>query len=630
MIHFSSLPHHPTSDQAHQGYILVVDDTLSNAHVLNTFLVNQGYAVAVAHDGLGAIAQVQQCHPDLILLDINLPDLSGYEICQYLKSDFSTASIPVIFVSALDETLDKVQAFSVGGNDYITKPFEFGEILARIHNQLSMRRMQQQLQDMNAELEVRVRERTAELEAANLALREEIAKREQAQQQLLHIAMHDSLTGLPNRIRVIERLGKNINRANQDLTYGFAILFIDCDHFKVINDSLGHLIGDLLLIAIAQRIESCLNASSLLGRLGGDEFLILIEDIQDISQASTYAECIQASLVQPFQIKHYEIFINASIGIVHGVGYAQPEEILRDADTAMYQAKSRGKGCYQVFESSMHEQVMSRLKLETELRWALERQEFQLHYQPIVCLKTQKIAGFEALIRWLHPEKGWIPPSVFIPVAEEIGLIIPIGNWVLKQACLQLQQWQTLAPKLSLTMSINISMKQFIHAHLVDSFECALLESGLKDGNSLKVEITESIMMDSPDIVEAIIDELRSKGVQVSIDDFGTGYSSLSHLQRLTVNTLKIDQSFVRQIDSSPENNGIVKAILALAQNLGMDVVAEGIETPNQFERLLQLGCPYGQGFLFSKPMDASTAEAYLLNQQELLGVAIGNHQTQA
>ncbi len=598
-----------------KGVILIVDDTPSNAYVMDMFLTSQGYIVTQAHDGVTALDLVQQTLPDLIMLDINMPDLSGYEVCQYLKSDTRTAGIPVIFVSALGETLDKVKAFSVGGSDYITKPFEFGEILARINNQLSIRRMQKQLQQLNSELEERVHHRTAELEAANDALRGEISKREQAQQQLLHMVMHDSLTGLPNRVSVLEHLGKNINRASQDSNYGFGILFIDCDHFKVINDSLGHLVGDQLLIAIARRLEVCLDRSEILCRLGGDEFLVLLEDIDDIQQAADCAEKIQQALRVSFQIQHYEVFINASMGIVFGSDYSQPDELLRDADTAMYQAKVRGKGCYQLFESSMHAKMMSRLKLETDLRRTVEKGEFELYYQPIIRLQDCSIVGFEALLRWRHPELGWISPATFIPVAEEIGLIVAIGDWVLLNACRQVQVWNSqygLAGTDGLTISVNISMKQFRQSHLIESIEQALMRSGL-DSRYLKLEITESTVMDNPELVEDIIRQLRSRHIQLSIDDFGTGYSSLSHLHRLSVSTLKIDRSFIDKVDVTTENVAIVKAILALAENLGMEVVAEGIETEAQLNQLNHLNCLYGQGYYFARPLPQESAETYIL-----------------
>jgi diguanylate cyclase (GGDEF)-like protein len=575
--------------------IFVVDDTPENLRLLSTMLINQGYNVRKAINGQMALKAVQTVVPDLILLDIMMPEMDGYEVCQHLKANQLTAKIPVIFLSALSDVFDKVKAFEVGGVDYITKPFQFEEVVVRVQNQLELKAAEKEICQLNAQLEERVKERTQQLEIANA--------------QLLEMALHDALTGLPNRTLFMERLQQALNRASSDSVYQFAVLFLDCDRFKVINDSLGHLIGDELLIAIARRLEASLSQSDTLARLGGDEFAILLTEVKEVSSAAFVANQILESLSHPFQLKGHEVFINASIGIAPGnFNYNQPEHLLRDADTAMYRAKTLGKGQYQIFDPAMHDAALQLLHLETELRRAIIQQEFIVHYQPIVDLNTGRIAGFEALVRWHHPQRGMVSPNAFIPVAEETGLIIPIGNWVLRQACHQLRLWQKEKLKgIPLFMSVNLSVRQFAQPDLIEQIDLILEETQLKS-QSLKLEITESAIMDNANSAAVILQKLRERSIQLSIDDFGTGYSSLSYLHSFPINTLKVDRSFVRRIDGNPKNLGLIPAIMSIAQTMGMSVIAEGIETSQQLAQLRNLGCGFGQGYLFSKPMDAERA----------------------
>jgi diguanylate cyclase (GGDEF)-like protein len=580
--------------------ILIVDDTPDNLRLLSTRLTERGYQVQSPSDGSMAIAKAQVTPPDLILLDIKMPDMDGYEVCQKLKADPHTREIPIIFISALDEVLDKVRAFQVGGVDYITKPFHFEEVLARVENQLTIRNLQKQLieqnarlqqevcvseaavmhgmaaetevRQLNALLEQRVRQRTAQLEATNQELQREIAERKKAQEQLLHLALHDTLTGLPNRVLFVERLKQALDRFKQQPEYKFAVLFLDCDRFKVVNDSLGHVVGDQLLIAVARRLASCLRPSDTLARLGGDEYTILLENIKESSDATRIAEQLQQQLTIPFQLNEHEVFINASIGIVADpTDYDQPEHLLRDADTAMYRAKELGKARYQVFDERMHHRALASLQMETDLRRALERQEFVVNYQPIVSLTSGRIYGFEALVRWYHAERGFISPVEFIPIAEETGLIVSIGEWVLREACHQMRMWQHQLPRHPpLTISVNLSAKQFWQPNLIEQIDTILQETEL-DSRSLKLEITESVIIDNDESVTAILQQLRDRQIQLSIDDFGTGYSSLSYLQRFPVDTLKIDRSFVSKIGETGENLEIVRAIVTLAHNLAMN-----------------------------------------------------------
>lgn len=446
----------------------------------------------------------------------------------------------------------------------------------------------------------------------------DITERKKMERQLLHDALHDSLTQLPNRALFMDRLEQQLKRAQTQEKYEFAVLFLDLDRFKIVNDSVGHLIGDKLLIEIARRLEKCISPTDTVARLGGDEFSILLENIQTIEEPTLVAERIYQTLVLPFNLDGYELFTSASIGIALSAdGYEKPEDILRDADVTMYSAKQRGKARYEVFDPLMHEIAINRLQLETDLRRGLERQEFELYYQPITSLVTGNLSGFEALARWQHPTRGLVAPTEFIPIAEETGLIISLGNWLLKKACQQLRYWQVKYKSNSpLKISVNLSGKQLAAPGLVEQIEEILRETGL-EGKSLKLEITESILMDNLEAATKILLALREKKIQLSIDDFGTGYSSLSYLHRFPVDTLKIDRSFIEQMQSNQGNSAIVKTIVALAHALNMDVIAEGIETTSQLTQLKLLKCEHGQGYYFSKPLTKEEAEELIASSPQ-------------
>jgi diguanylate cyclase (GGDEF)-like protein len=594
-----------------QNTILVVDDNPVKIFALTRQLERAGYTVQTATSGQAALESIKKSFPDLILLDINMPEMNGYEVCQYLKADETSQRIPVIFISEMGEVLDKVKAFEAGGVDYLCMPFHLEELKIRIENQLKVRRIQEQLMQMNLELEERVYLRTIQLQT-------EIAERKRAQEKLLHMALHDNLTGLPNRAFVIDSLNNSLQAVKDKTIDNFAVLFIDCDQFKVVNDSLGHLVGDQLLVGIAQRLKTCIGSKGLLGRLGGDEFLILLDNIK-LGEATECAAMIQRAMQPTFCLGNYEVSISTSIGIVMGKNYTQAENLLRDADTAMYQAKSKGRGLYQVFESGMHTQALDRLHIENDLRRAYERQEFQLYYQPIVCLDSGRLIGLEALLRWKHPDKGMIKPSHFIPVLEDTGLIIPVGEWLLQEACQQMRHWHIRYPSVEpLIMSVNLSVRQFAQVDLLKQVDRILHQSGL-DGSYLKLEITESIMMQNPEQAKRILSGLRARRIRLSIDDFGTGYSSMSYLHQYPINTIKIDRSFIQDLGTKSTHRGIVGAIIALAQNLSMDVIAEGIENKLQLDVLRDLGCKYGQGYYFAQPLSERATEHLISNR--LVGV---------
>jgi diguanylate cyclase (GGDEF)-like protein/PAS domain S-box-containing protein len=441
----------------------------------------------------------------------------------------------------------------------------------------------------------------------------DITERKRASEQLVYDAFHDGLTRLPNRALFTDRLERALERAKRREDYTLAVLFLDLDRFKVVNDSLGHLTGDQLLIGVARRLETTLRQVDTVARLGGDEFVVLLEDIADVGHATATAERIQELLQEPFRLDDNEVFTTASIGIaVSRAGQERAQDILRDADIAMYRAKSMGKARYALYDETMHGRAVELLQLETDLRRSVDREEFVLHYQPIVSLLSGEIVGFEALIRWMHPERGLTYPGAFVTLAEETGLGIALGEWVLRQACRQLHEWKAALPaERDLWVSVNLSSRQLLQPGLVKLVESCLRESGAR-ASDLHLEVTESIIMDEPEAATSVLVALRGLGVGLPIDDFGTGYSSLAHLHRFPITSLKIDRSFVNRVAAGGEDEVIVRTIVSLAHNLGMDVIAEGVETNEQLERLTALGCEFGQGFYFSRPVPAHEASQLL------------------
>jgi len=439
----------------------------------------------------------------------------------------------------------------------------------------------------------------------------DITQRKRAEEQLVHDALYDNLTGLPNRALFMDRLGHALKRANRAENHGCAVIFLDLDRFKVVNDSLGHLVGDSLLKETARRLEGCVRPGDTVARLGGDEFVMLFEDVREVNAAKAIADRIQEVLSAPFLVGGSEIRSSASIGIaLTSKEYQLPEEVLRDADITMYRAKALGKARCEVFDPAMRLEAAALLQLENDLRRALSMNELRIHYQPIVTLSDEKIVGFEALLRWQHPRRGLVRPEEFIPLAEETGLIIPIGEWVLRNACMQMKKWRDRGVE-AMRMAVNISAVQLRQADFVDLLEGIVQETGMEP-HLLDLEITESALMDRTAPLIETFARLRGRGVRICLDDFGTGYSSLSYLQGLPIGVLKIDRSFTINLQSAKENSKIIETILMLGKNLGAEVIAEGIETRAQLDYLKAIDCARGQGFFFSKPLDDKTLEAFI------------------
>jgi diguanylate cyclase (GGDEF)-like protein len=491
-----------------------------------------------------------------------------------------------------------------------------------LHQQVAGRQAEIQLALSTAEearhtLDEKVAERTEELSRTAAELRLELAARKQAseeraalQARLEYDALHDALTGLPNRALFLDRLGQAWRRTQREQGFRFAVLYLDLDRFKVINDTFGHDIGDQLLLQIGRRLPKCLRPSDTVARLGGDEFAVLVEGFLSAAETVAIATRIQTAIGEPFRVDVHEIYTSASIGIADGVVEGQPpEQYVRDADVAMYAAKSRGTP-FERFDGGMHSPALARMRMETELRSAIEHEQFFLMYQPVVDMRTTRLEGFEALVRWQHPARGVVGPDEFIGLAEETRLILPLSLWVLRQACRQAAAWRTRFHGIGPLIGVNLSPPLLIRPEMAGEILAVLAETGLAAGD-LSIEVTESALMASPAVAAAMLGELRACGIRVFVDDFGTGYSSLAYLTTLPVDRLKIDRSFVAAMND-PQRLRVVRTIATLAHDLGKGLVAEGVETPEQLERLRAMGCEYGQGWLFSRPMDAAQAEALL------------------
>jgi diguanylate cyclase (GGDEF)-like protein/PAS domain S-box-containing protein len=679
----------------HTNRLLIVDDNEMNRDMLARRLARKGYDVLVANGAHDLAESVKQDGVDLVLLDIEMPEITGLDALRILRKVYSAAELPVIMVTAKNQSEDIITALDLGANDYLTKPIDFPVAVARISTQLAHKRAQEALKESEEryalaalgsndglwdwnihENEVHFSARWKSMlgfqeneisnkpeewfdrihDADRARVKNEIAAHQngatphfESEHRMLHhdgtfrwmlsrglairdqsgkplrmagsqtditqAKVSDPLTGLPNRLLFIDRLNRLIKYSKRRKNHCFAVVFMDLDGFKMINDSMGHLIGDQLLVGVAERLEKCLRATDTLARLrdtytvarlGGDEFTVLLDDLKDPNDAKIAADRLMKALKPPFLLAGKEVYTSVSIGIAQSNPvYEGPDEMLRDADTAMYHAKSLGKGRYEVFDAKMRANVMARLQLETDLRHALERGEFRNFYQPIVNLASGEIAGFEALLRWQHPTRGLLGPIEFIGVVEETGLIRELGWWNLSEACRQIGEWRAASPaNRDLIISVNLSAKQFLQPNLVVDIANLLREIKLPP-DALKLEITESTVMKDPSGAVEMLQQIKSLGVRLAIDDFGTGYSSLSYLHRFPLDTLKIDRSFISSMDDDGDGMEIARTILPMAKNLRLDVVAEGVETLEQFELLKKFNCAFGQGYYFSRPLSA-------------------------
>src|SRR6202521_4775401 len=684
------------------GRLLVLDDNEMNRDMLARRLERKGYVVGVAEGAQQLLQRTKQDGTDLVLLDVEMPGVSGLEALKMLREAYSPIELPIIMVTAKNQSEDVVKALDMGANDYLTKPVDFPVALARIATQLSYKRAHEALRESEERYALAARgandglwdwnllthvmyfsprwksmlgyregeigdrleewldrihdsdrERVKDELAAHqkgltshfeseqrvlnkdgtfrwmlsrgLAVRDASGKATRmagSQTDITEGKVTDPLTGLPNRLLFIDRLGRLIKHAKRRKDHLFAVLFLDLDGFKMINDSLGHLVGDQLLLAVSNRLERCLRLTDTvarlgetftMARLGGDEFTVLLDDLKDPGDARLTADRLMNVLTAPFVLGGREVFTSVSIGIaLSNSAYENPDDMLRDADTAMYRAKSLGKARYEIFDADMRASLVARLQVETDLRHALERGEFRNFYQPIVALESGRIVGFEALLRWQHPTRGLIAPDQFIHVAEETGLIRELGWWNLREACRQLSDWKKHSDNyLNFTMNVNLSAKQFLQPNLVEEIRDLMHELEFSPG-TLKLEITESTIMIDPTATTKMLRQIKALGILLAIDDFGTGYSSLSYLHRFPIATLKIDRSFISGMGDDGEGMEIARTILPMANNLRLDVVAEGVETIQQVALLKKLECKYGQGYYFSRPLTAEGTTALL------------------
>jgi diguanylate cyclase (GGDEF)-like protein len=535
-----------------------------------------------------------------------MPGLDGLEVLQQIRERHSALQLPVIMVTAKADGSDVAKALQHGANDYITKPVDFTAAAARVQTQLERREAEQAiskantaLRNLNHTLEERIAARTADLLRINEELRKEIAERERSQAEVEFLAHHDSLTGLANRMLLRHQLHQTIARA-AERNEAVAILFIDLDGFKGINDTLGHSMGDALLKCVAARLSGSIREQDKVARLGGDEFAVIQTEAEQPKGAARLASRLIHLLGEPYSVDGNQLSIGASIGIAVAGDESEPEELLKRADLAMYRAKADGRGTYRFFEADMDAAAQRRRAMEGDLRAARIKNDFHIYYQPLVDLRTRHVTCLEALLRWQHPQKGLISPSQFIGLAEEIGLIIPLGEWVLQRACTDATSWPA-----EIKVAVNLSPVQFKYGGLANAVRSALADSGLPP-NRLELEITESVLLEKTESSLSTLRELRELGVAISMDDFGTGYSSLSYLRSFRFDKVKIDRSFITDLTKGQDSLAIVRAIAELGRSFGMITVAEGVETEEQLRCLEQEGCGQVQGYFLSRPEPAS------------------------
>ncbi|MEZ6014386.1 MAG: EAL domain-containing protein [Planctomycetota bacterium] len=601
--------------------ILLVDShTESRARLRDCLEVEND--VAEAASGSEALERALAYEPDLILIDVELDDLDGYEVCRQMRAIKPLASVKVILLAMNASMDERVVGYRAGADDFIVRPFGDIELLTKIGALLRMKRIE--------EASVLNRLLIDQLEATNSELSDQVALRERAEQKLRHDSLHDFLTKLPNRALLLDRIQRCLVRKRRETTFGFALLFLDLDDFKIVNDSLGHEAGDQLLIEVSRRLSETLRDQDSIiriddgttARLGGDEFVMLLEGVYNEADVLVVEARLRRALNAPFELAGQTVRPNGSIGIAFGwQDYSNPADLLRDADIAMYNAKSEGKYRTSIFTPEMRERAVTRRRLEHDLQHAIAEEQLYLHYQPIISVSTGELHGFEALVRWDHPERGSISPAEFIPLAEETGLIIPLGEWVLHHACAQTADWHRRFPERAhLTISVNVSGCQLLSSPVHEVVDAALSASGL-DPHALNLELTESVMIDHR-CGEEYLGRFTAQKIGLHMDDFGTGYSSLSYLSRLPITAVKLDGSFVADMLTSVAGAVTVRSVLQMAHSRGIKVIAEGVEEPEQVAALRAFGCDLAQGYHFSRPVPAAQAERLLAARDAWLEAA--------
>ncbi len=562
------------ADKKHTPVVLVVDDDPALRLVLRHTMEQDGYYVIEASNGLEAIQTTVRQQPDLILMDAVMPEMDGFRAISELKAMREYESLPILIITSLDDDQSVAQAFSAGACDYINKPINWSVLKHRVRRLLY----------------------TAE-----------------AERKIRHLAYHDTLTGLPNRLLFMDRMDQAISRAIR-AEEKFSLLFIDIDHFKVINDSMGHEAGDKLLTAITGRLQKTLRRSDTIARLGGDEFTVILENISELDDVILVTKNLLEVLLKPVIINGRKVSVGASIGIAvfpdDGENFGN---LLKNADTAMYRAKEKGRNTFEFYTAEMSDVAMYRLELENSLRNAIDKKEFVVYYQPKYDLENQKYWGMEALVRWNHPDEGIISPDDFIPLAEETGMIVMLGRWVIETACAQLSEWKKKGYQIN-NLAINISARQFREQNLPLLFENILKDTNLKAAD-IEVELTESTLVENNDKAKDILDTLHNMGLRIALDDFGTGYASMAYLKDFPIDTVKIDRSFISDIPANREDMAIVRAIASLTDALDLCLIAEGVEKNEQIEFLKEIGCEQGQGFYWSQPVPAEVFEIEFLKK---------------
>ena len=601
----SGMARQPSNTEANPpvvGRLLIVDDVADNRAILTRRFQRRGFEIVEADCGAEALRLIGEQTFDCVLLDVMMPGMDGTEALRRIREKFAASLLPVIMVTAKSQSEDVVEALKLGANDYVTKPVDFSVALARVNSQIDRRRAELELLETNksllsekSDLQQRIVERSAKLLQAKVEIEQAVARRTASEDRITYLAHHDMLTGLPNRFAFDGKLKASQQFAEESHSQ-ISLLFIDLDGFKNVNDTLGHGIGDKLLKQVADRLREVAGEKDFCARLGGDEFAIIHVSKDALNTAVQLAEKIIATLSGAHDLDASQVFIGASVGIATlSAGDKDTSVLLRRADLAMYRAKAEGRGTYRVFEPEMAVLAELRRKFETDMREATENGAFELYYQPIVDLKSGKVMGLEALMRWSHGTRGSVSPAEFIPLAEETGLIVQLGEWAIRRACADAAKWPG-----NLRVAVNLSPVQFRDTNLPTVVVDALSSSGLP-ANRLELEITEGVMLGNNMQNVLTLEKLRDLGVRISIDDFGTGFSGLGYLRAFPFDKVKLDQSFVREMDSNLESMAIIRASIGLGSNLGMCITAEGVESLDQCDELLKEGCTEVQGFLFGQ-----------------------------